>query len=123
MNLSEPGPGELAGVLQAAGIAVEAGVWSVADVAALATAGSPVRWLRILVEIMGAPAEGAEAAADAVLGALDEAGVIGPRLLHGEDAACWPLIAHAAGGACRPGRGWRTPPQARTARPREATLS
>ena len=89
------GPGELAGVLQAAGIAVEAGVWSVADVAALAAAGTRVRWLRILVEIMGAPAEGAEAAADAVLGALDEAGVTGPRLLHGEDAACWPLIAHA----------------------------
>ncbi len=95
VNLSEPGPGELAGVLQAAGIAVEAGVWSVADVAALAAAGSRVRWLRILVEIMGAPAEGAEAAADAVLGALDQAGVTGPRLLHGEDAACWPLIAHA----------------------------
>jgi hypothetical protein len=95
VNLSEPGPGELAEVLQAAGIAVEAGVWSVADVAALAAAGTRVRWLRILVEIMGAPAAGAEAAADAVLGALDEAGVTGPRLLHGEDAACWPLIAHA----------------------------
>jgi uncharacterized protein (DUF849 family) len=65
VNLSEPGPGELAEVLQAAGIAVEAGVWSVADVVALA----------------------------------------------------------AAGGACRPGRGWRTPRQARTARLQEATRS
>ena len=27
---------------------------------------------------------------------LDELGVAVPRLLHGEDAACWPLVARAA---------------------------
>jgi uncharacterized protein (DUF849 family) len=94
-NVSEAGLADLLGALDAAGIAAEAGVWSVADADTLTAVGSAVRWLRILVEIIDVPAEGAVAAADAILRRLDELGVAAPRLLHGEQAACWPLVAHA----------------------------
>jgi beta-keto acid cleavage enzyme len=103
--VSEPGLAELLGALNAAGVAVEAGVWSVADAEALAALGPPAPsppapspsgpWLRILVEIMGVPAAGAVAAADEILRRLDELGVTAPRLLHGEEAGCWPLVARA----------------------------
>jgi uncharacterized protein (DUF849 family)/ribosomal protein S18 acetylase RimI-like enzyme len=95
VNLSEPGWAELCGPLQVAGIAAEAGIWSVADADRLVTAGLAVNWLRILVEISDVPAETAVAAADDVLRRLDELDVTAPRLLHGEGPSCWPLIAHA----------------------------
>ena len=94
VNVAEAGFAELVEVLGGAGIGVEAGVWSTADALALA-ASRTGGWTRILVEIIGGPAETALARADAVLGCLDEQGVPGLRLLHGEEAACWPLIAHA----------------------------
>jgi uncharacterized protein (DUF849 family) len=95
VNLSEPGWAGLCGVLASAGIAAEAGVWSIADAEQLATAGQAVDWLRILVEIIDVPAGKAIAAADEVLHRLDELHAAIPRLLHGEGPACWPLIAHA----------------------------
>lgn len=90
VNVVEGGFAELAEVLTAAGIAVEAGVWSVADAEALAATRVDV--LRVLVEIFEQPAE---RHADAVLHRLDACGVTAPRLLHGEEGTCWPLIAHA----------------------------
>jgi uncharacterized protein (DUF849 family) len=95
VNLSEPGWAELCGVLASAGIAAEAGIWSVADADQLTAAGEAADWLRILVEIIDAPAGTAAAAADEVLRRLDELDITAPRLLHGEGPACWPLIAHA----------------------------
>lgn len=94
VNASEPGFAELVATLQRAGIAVEAGVWSTADVQVLAGGGA-AGWTRILVEIVDGSADAAVAAADAILARLDELGVPGPRLLHGERATCWPLVAHA----------------------------
>lgn len=93
-NVSEPGFTQLVAALRAAGIAVEAGVWSVADVDTLGAAGTD-GWERVLVEVMGEPADRAVPVADAILARLDAAGVPGPRLLHGEGATCWPLVAHA----------------------------
>jgi len=95
VNLSEPGWAQLCGVLASAGIAAEAGIWSVADADELAAAGDAVEWLRILVEIIDAPAEKAVTAADEILLQLRDLGVTSPCLLHGEGPACWPLIAHA----------------------------
>jgi uncharacterized protein (DUF849 family) len=95
VNLSESGWAGLCGVLASAGIAAEAGIWSVADAEQLATAGKAVGWLRILVEIIDVPAGQAIAAADEVLRRVDELNATIPRLLHGERPACWPLIAHA----------------------------
>lgn len=95
VNVSEPGLAGLLDTLDAAGVAVEAGVWSVADAHRVAATCPAAGWLRILVEIIDVPAAGAIAAADQILGQLDELGAAAPRLLHGEQAACWPLIGHA----------------------------
>jgi uncharacterized protein (DUF849 family) len=95
VNLAEPGFADLAGLLRSAGIGVEAGVWSPADAQALAAAGDPAGWLRILVEVIDAPAAEAVGVAEQILRRLDALGMTAPRLLHGEGAACWPLIAHA----------------------------
>lgn len=95
VNLSEPGWAELCAALRSAGIAAEAGIWSVADADQLDTAGQAIEWLRILVEIIDVPADSAVAAADEILRRLDELNIAAPRLLHGEQAACWQLIAHA----------------------------
>ena len=95
VNLSEPGWAELCSALRTAGIAAEAGIWSVTDAGQLAAAGHAAGWLRILVEIIDVPAGTAVAAADEILRRLDELDVTAPRLLHGEGPACWPLIAHA----------------------------
>ena len=101
VNVSEEGWAGVARSLAAAGIAVEAGVWSVADVQALARvagdAGLPQPPLRILVEVMGEPAGAAPRVAEDILRALDHSPLRGlPRLLHGEEEGCWPLVAQAA---------------------------
>ncbi|MEU8234819.1 3-keto-5-aminohexanoate cleavage protein [Actinoplanes sp. NPDC048967] len=88
VNVGEDGFAELVTLLRGAGVGVEAGVWSPRDAERLD--GVPVD--RILIEILGTPAADAVAAADAVLDRLE---ATGPRLLHGEQDACWPLIAHA----------------------------
>jgi uncharacterized protein (DUF849 family) len=95
VNLSEPGWAPLCSVLASAGIAAEAGIWSVADADQLAAAGQAVGWLRILVEIIDIPAGDAVAAADEILHRVDAQKAAIPLLLHGEGPACWPLIAHA----------------------------
>jgi uncharacterized protein (DUF849 family) len=92
VNVSEPGFQELVGLLRAAGIDAEAGVWSPSD--ALALPGAAVS--RVLIEVIDAPAASAVAVADGILAALDEVGSVEPRLLHGENDACWPLVSHAA---------------------------
>lgn len=94
VNVGEPGFTDLLDALRRIGIATEVGVWSTADARTLATAGR-ASWTRILVEIIDGAAETAVASADAILASLDELRVTGPRLLHGEDAACWPLVGHA----------------------------
>lgn len=95
VNVFEPGWTELAGTLNSAGIATEAGVWSVADARALAAFRPAVPLLRILVEVVGEPADMAVRRADEILRALDATGAREPRLLHGEGDSCWPLVAHA----------------------------
>ena len=74
-----------------AGVAVEAGVWSTDDADVLA--GVPVD--RVLIEVLRTPAADAVPAADLILRRLDRHDVAGPRLVHGEDEACWPLVRHA----------------------------
>ena len=68
---------------------------SVADADRMAAAGPAIDWLRILVEIIDTPADTATAVADEVLRRLDELNMTAPRLLHGEQDSCWPLVAHA----------------------------
>jgi uncharacterized protein (DUF849 family) len=93
VNLSEPAPAALAAGLEEAGVAVEAGIWSTVDVDLLHECG--MRPSRVLVEVIDAPAMVAVRIADGILARLDWHGIAAPRLLHGEDAACWPMIQHA----------------------------
>jgi uncharacterized protein (DUF849 family) len=87
VNVSEPGFAGVAGMLRALGVAVEAGVWTVADAAALSGLDELPR---VLVEVMSPQTDPL-----AVLARLDEAGVRGERLLHGEGDLCWPMVALA----------------------------
>ena len=93
VNLSEVGAAEVMRALAGAGIGVEAGVWSPEDAERLAATGVDV--LRVLVEVIGGEASTAVARADAIEAALDAAGVTAPRLVHGEEDACWPVLRHA----------------------------
>jgi uncharacterized protein (DUF849 family) len=101
VNVSEDGWAGVVRSLGGAGIAVEAGVWSVTDVQVLAravevSALAPLP-LRILIEVMGEPASAAPRVAGDILRALDDSPLGGlPRLLHGEGEGCWPLVAQAA---------------------------
>jgi uncharacterized protein (DUF849 family) len=87
VNVSEPGLTDLVATLRALAVAVEAGVWSVQDASALSIMDDLPR---ILVEVMSPQTD-----ALAVLARLDEIGVRGERLLHGEGERCWPMIALA----------------------------
>jgi uncharacterized protein (DUF849 family) len=94
VNVSEAGWAELSAVLHTAGVATEAGVWSAADARALAAFRPANPVARILVEVGGA-AVTAPQRADEMLRELDVTGAAEPRLLHGEQDTCWPLVAHA----------------------------
>jgi uncharacterized protein (DUF849 family) len=97
VNWSEPGAAELAELLDELGIAVEAGVWTVADADALAEAGfGPGRQLlRILIEPQDRSPDGAVALAAAVEAALDRHGFTAPRLHHGYGIATWHVLRAA----------------------------
>ncbi|WP_426514615.1 3-keto-5-aminohexanoate cleavage protein [Dactylosporangium sp. McL0621] len=84
VNVSEPGFTALAATLGELGVAVEAGVWTPEDAGALSIADEVPR---VLVEIMRPGVDPL-----AILARLDEAGVTGERLLHGEGALCWPMV-------------------------------
>ncbi|GAA2590641.1 3-keto-5-aminohexanoate cleavage protein [Dactylosporangium fulvum] len=86
-NVSEPGFTDLVTTLRELDVAVEAGVWTLADADALSIAGGLPR---LLVEVMRP-----ETDAEAVLARLDTLGVRGERLLHGDGELCWPMVALA----------------------------
>ena len=99
VNLSEEGAEEVMAALAKAGIGIEAGVATVADAELLATfkGSDPFPSIvRVLVEPVGASADGALAIVEEIHAALDA----GPaaaisRLQHGDGEAAWPLIADA----------------------------
>ncbi len=95
VNVGEPGFASLAGQLLELGVGVEAGVWSTADADALAASGLGSRCLRVLVEVIDVPPPDAAAAAARILDRLDAHGEAAPRLLHGEEAAAWPMVVEA----------------------------
>ncbi|WP_307830981.1 3-keto-5-aminohexanoate cleavage protein [Nucisporomicrobium flavum] len=91
VNVHEERFADTAAAVREAGVAVEAGVWTAG--AASVLGGVPVD--RILIEVVDPAVADAERAADQILDRLDRLGVAGPRLLHGEEEACWPLVRHA----------------------------
>ncbi|MEV5341597.1 3-keto-5-aminohexanoate cleavage protein [Streptomyces sp. NPDC052676] len=100
VNWHEPGAEELAAALLERGVGVEAGIWSGTDGAARFTR-SPLapKVLRVLAEITDPDPGTAPRTARALLSALAARHVApdGPRiLLHGENAATWPVLRLAA---------------------------
>lgn len=92
VNVAEEGWSELAALLAGLGVRVEAGVASVADAAALATADLGRACARVLVEPPQPDAEAALTAAEAMEETLDAAAVELPRLHHGEGPATWRVL-------------------------------
>jgi uncharacterized protein (DUF849 family) len=95
VNWSEPGADELAELLGKLGIAVEAGIWSVADAARLAGGAVGDHVLRILIEPMDDLPGAAVATAAGIEAALDGHGMTAPRLQHGEGPATWAVLRAA----------------------------
>jgi uncharacterized protein (DUF849 family) len=96
VNWHEDGAEPLARLLLERGVAVEAGVWTVA--AATAFLGSPARTRvrRILVEATEDDAEAAILTVTSVVALLQRAGVRAPLLVHGENGGAWPVLRWAA---------------------------
>lgn len=96
VNLSEAGAPAVIERLRARGVAVEAGLWNVADAVRLTALDLGRHCLRLLVEIRAADAAKTIAAADAVVDELERSAIRRPILLHGYDATAWALVEHAA---------------------------
>jgi uncharacterized protein (DUF849 family) len=90
INLSEEGWRDLADVVTARGIGIEAGLWTARDAEVLAQSGVQVR--RVLVEPRTETAQEAVATARDIDAALDRVFVRAPRLHHGEGAATWAVL-------------------------------
>jgi uncharacterized protein (DUF849 family) len=96
VNMSEPGAAELAALLGELDIAVEAGVWTVADADTLAETGlAETGLLRILIEPQDTSVEGAVALAAGIEAALDRHSFTEPRLHHGYGLATWHVLRAA----------------------------
>ena len=94
VNICEPGAVELCEWMLDLQIGVEAGVANAADVRMLVASGVAPRCARVLIEVEGLT-EVALAEAETIDRLLDEAGLAIPRLVHGYEAATWPVIERA----------------------------
>ena len=95
VNLSEPAAIDTMRALMGVGIRVEAGVWTTEDAELLLRSGIAERVERVLVELQDVPAADVQAAADEIHAVLDRAGVLAPRLQHGEDDNAWAALEDA----------------------------
>jgi uncharacterized protein (DUF849 family) len=95
VNVCEPGAARIMEALLAAGIGIEAGVWTVEDADRLAATGLAQEVTRVLVEPVEVPDGEATALVDAIHQALDDHGITVPRLQHGDGEATWTLVADA----------------------------
>ena len=97
INVNEPGIGDLAELLVGSlGIAVEAGVWTLADIDLLAGSALATRAFQVLLEPASRVASEAVAVASAASAALLERGITLPQVHHGYDLATWDVIRWAA---------------------------
>jgi uncharacterized protein (DUF849 family) len=103
VNLSEEGHVEVMAALVEAGVGIEAGLWRVEDVQALATSGYAGRLVRALVEPREPDVAAAIATAEAINAALDDADIPGPRVQHGFGPPTWEVVRRAK----QLGLGWR----------------
>ena len=95
VNFHEEGAVALAEALLAAGVAVEAGLWTPSAAETLAASGLAPACVRFLIEPMDDDVASALATADKTLAALDGVAPEVPRLLHGQGSTVWPLVDEA----------------------------
>jgi uncharacterized protein (DUF849 family) len=97
VNLCEDGSAEVMRALLAAGIGIEAGVWTPADAEVLARSGMAGRITRVLIEVGEAQAGPGDALpmVTEIHEILDRAGVAAPRMQHGDGGLTWMLIEDA----------------------------
>ena len=95
VNVSDDGSFAVMDALFGAGVAVEAGVWSVDDATRLAESGLAERVLRVLVEPVDLRESDALSVVADIHRALDDLGVGASRLQHGDGEATWVLIRDA----------------------------
>jgi uncharacterized protein (DUF849 family) len=95
VNICEEGAVEVMRALLAAGIGIEAGVWTPRDAEALVACGLAGQVSRVLVEPVEVTKASALPLVDAIHEVLDRAGVTAPRLQHGDGPATWILIQDA----------------------------
>jgi uncharacterized protein (DUF849 family) len=96
VNIHEPEADSIVALMQARGIAVEAGLWTRADAARFVATRLPRYSMRVLVEMTASDAGAAVAEAEAILAVLEKAEVRLPILLHGQGESVWPLVRLAA---------------------------
>ena len=95
VNVAEPGTERLWDLLLNKGIAVEAGLSSIADARLFVASPFREQSLRVLIEIEpGGPDDPVKSAA-AITRILDAGGVKSPRLQHGLGACAWPVLRDA----------------------------
>jgi len=95
VNFAEPGTEELGDLLLNKGIAVEAGLSSIADARIFVASPLRDRCLRVLIEIEpGGPDDPIKTAAS-IIRILDAGGVHLPRLQHGLGTCAWPILRDA----------------------------
>ena len=115
VNLSERDAPAIIELLRRRGIAVEAGLASVADAERLVKLPVTRPVLRILIEIAEQDLGVTRQVASNIAAVLNRAGLRRPILLHGVDATEYgPLLSLRVSDVGRPGPGWRTASISRT---------
>ncbi|MCX2934831.1 3-keto-5-aminohexanoate cleavage protein [Mycobacterium sp. CVI_P3] len=92
VNWHEPGSPELARLLLSRGIGVEIGIFHADAAEQWARSEVAPHCLRVMIELQ---ADEDTDTADDLLARIRRAESPAPILLHGLDASCWPLLAHA----------------------------
>lgn len=95
VNFSEAGAAEVAALLVARGVGVEAGLWNAAAARALVASGLADRCVRLLLEPIDQDLDAAEATLTDLLDVVDGVAPRVPRLLHGFGATTWPILRRA----------------------------
>lgn len=93
VNFSEDGAEDVCRALVEAGVRIEAGLATVADAERFLNADVDEHCVRVLVEVADRDPHAAVARARAVEATLDSVRPDVPRLLHGQDAATWAVVA------------------------------
>ena len=96
INLDEPDAPQVAALMSARGIGIEAGLASLEEAERFTTEAAFAAPLRVLVEMPDVPEAEALGIAEAVFGHLSRSDMDAPVLLHGMGQSAWPCLRAAA---------------------------